>query len=278
MAGVVVTGARALDAAPTRRWLRRRVVGGVVAVVVGVVLVLAGVVVRARADDPRRAGPDERVTTATITAVHVVPNGKLGQLSTLTLAYRTEDGVARLADLGVGVPKPAYVVGVEVPVIYAQATPEQVQLEGVPTNPPLPWPVPVGLGVVGLVGGVLLARRARAIAATLRANPWVAARSTLVEASQRAAGRRPIARFLELDGAPDDEPVLAGPVSPRLVPVLVPEAWVAGTDRRFVVAAVGGAPLVAVHRARLRRPDAGERRAARTVTRRRPPASDELDR
>jgi hypothetical protein len=49
------------------------------------------------------------------------------------------------------------------------------------------------------------------------------------------------------------------------VPELVPDAWVAGSDRRFVVAAVGGAPLAHTQRARLRPGAASARRRARNV-------------
>ena len=89
-------------------------------------------------------------------------------------------------------------------------------------------------------------------------------RSSLVEATASATGaRRPIAVLLELDGAPDAEPVLAGPLPPRLVPELVPDAWVAGSARRFVVAATGGAPLGRTQRTRLRPWATSEPRRAR---------------
>jgi hypothetical protein len=132
----------------------------------------------------------------------------------------------------------------------------------VPLNPPIPWVVPLGLGLLGLVAGALLASRTWSIGRTLRNNPWVAVRSTLVEATASPT-RRPIARFLELDGAPDGEPVLTGPLSARIVPDLVDEAWVAGSERHFVVAAVGGAPLARTQRARLRPRASSERGRAR---------------
>jgi hypothetical protein len=117
--------------------------------------------------------------------------------------------------------------------------------------------------VLGVVAGALLTLRSAIIRRTLRDNPWVVTRSALIEATASRTARRPVARFLELDGAPDAEPVLAGPLSARIVPELVEEAWVAGSDRRFVVAAVGGAPLARTQRAKLREPAASEWRTAR---------------
>ena len=90
-----------------------------------------------------------------------------------------------------------------------------------------------------MVGGSLLVRARRA-GQVLRHDPWVAAAATFVEAVG-GAGPGPIARFVELVGAPDDGTVMAGPVSARVLPDLVPEAWVAGTGRDIAVAAPGGA-------------------------------------
>jgi hypothetical protein len=119
------------------------------------------------------------------------------------------------------------------------------------------------VGAVALAAGAILLIRSLAMTRVLRNNPWVMARATLVEAAASPATLRPIARFLELDGAPDSEPVLAGPLSARLVPAMVPDAWVAGSDRRFVVAATGGAPLASTHRAKPRPMASSERRTVR---------------
>jgi hypothetical protein len=250
--GSAAFGARACDAAPTRRWLRRRLTGGLAAVVLGVALVVAGVLVRATTGRPQELTASRREAMARVVEVTRQNNGKLGTTVELTLQYRTVDGHQQTSRLGVGVPRAEYVKGVELPVVYEARHPEQALLEGVPVNPPIPWPVPIGLGVVGLVVGALVAVRTRLILRTLRDNPWVATPSSLVEATAGKSSLRPVARFLELDGAPDPEPVLAGPLSARIVPDLVDEAWVAGSDRRFVVAAPGGAPLVRTHRAKLR--------------------------
>jgi Protein of unknown function (DUF3592) len=261
--GRAAHGARACDAPPTRRWLRRRLIAGVAAVIVGIGLAVAGVVVRTRTGKPEELTPGRRETTAKISDVRAVNNGKTGATITLTLAYHTQDGRARSVHLDVGMPRAQYVEGTQVPILYEAAHPDHVLLEGVPVNPPIPWFVPLGLGVLGVVAGALLTLRSAIIRRTLRDNPWVVTRSALVEATASKSARRPVARFLELDGAPDAEPVLAGPLSARIVPELLEEAWVAGSDRRFVVAAVGGAPLARTQRAKLREPAASEWRTAR---------------
>jgi hypothetical protein len=262
--GAEAVGVRALDAPATRRWMRHRVIGAIAGVLLGGGLVAGGLLVRATTGDPVQVGPTSREAMATITALRHLSNGLLGATSHIIVTYRAEDGRDHTAEIDVGVPKPQYAAGVTVPVVYQKADFDAAQLEGVPTNPPVPWVVPFGLGVVGLVLGPLLFGRVWMIGRTLRENPWVMVRSTLVEATANPTGaRRPVAVFLELDGAPDAEPVLAGPLPPRLVPELVPDAWVAGSGRRFVVAATGGAPLGRTQRARLRPRATSERRWAR---------------
>ncbi len=257
---VATFGARASDASPTRRWLRRRVIGAVVGIVVGIGLVVAGGVVRATSSQPVEVGPNTRRAVATITGFRYLPNGRLGSTEELTVAFHSDDGVARSAEIDIGIPKPQYAKGMSVPVVYDPLDPSTPLLEGVPLNPPIPWVVPTGLGVTGIVVGALLLTRTRGTARILRDNPWVIAGATVVQASV-GQGLRTRALFLELTGAPDPETVLAGPISARVAPEMVPAAWVAGSDRRFVVGAVGGAPLVALHRARLR--PAGIRPAGR---------------
>jgi hypothetical protein len=256
--GAEASGARALDAPATRRWVRHRLLGGIAAMLLGAGLVVSGLSVRATAERPVEVGPDSRAAQATIVDVRRLTNGRLGETSHLVVTFRAEDGRRHTAEIDIGAPKPQYAVGGTVPVVYQAADPGSARLEGVPVNPSIPWVVPLALGIVAFVLGAMLLGQMRAIARTLRDNPWVMARTTLIEAS--ADGHRPIARFLELDGAPDEEPVLAGPLSPRLVPELLPDAWVAGSERHFVVAGTGGAPLGRTQRARLRPRASSERR------------------
>jgi hypothetical protein len=257
-----VHGARACDAPPTRRWLRRRLIAAAAALIVGIGLAVTGVVVRARTGRHEALTAGRREANATITDVRSVDHGKAAATVMLTLAYRTTDGRARSAQLDVGLPPPQYVEGTRIPIVYEAAHPERVLLEGT-RNPPIPWFVPLGLGALGAVAGALLALRAAIIRRTLRDNPWVVTGATLVDATAGRCSRRPVGRFLELDGAPDAEPVLAGPLPARIVPPRTEEVWVAGSDRRFVVATVGGAPLARTQRAKLREPAASDRRAMR---------------
>lgn len=231
--------------------------------IVGIGLAVAGVALRVRTGRPYELTAGRKEATARISDVRAVEHGTAATTVTLTLSYRTNDGRTRSAQLDVGTPRRQYVEGTQVPIVYEAAHPDRVLLEGAPVNPPIPWFVPLGLGALGTVAGALLVLRAAIIRRTLRDNPWVATRATLVEATTSKRSRRPVGHFVELDGAPDAEPVLAGPLSARIVPGPAEEVWVAGSDRRFVVAAVGGAPLARTQRATLREPAAGEWRAMR---------------
>ena len=79
---------------------------------------------------------------------------------------------------------------------------------------------------------------------TLRDNPWVVADATVIE--------RPV-RMLQLRGAPEGGAVLGEPLSwrARTLAEFAPRAWVAGSDRRFLVAPPGGAPVLRLRRVRL---------------------------
>ena len=59
--------------------------------------------------------------------------------------------------------------------------------------------------------------------------------------------------MLHLCGAPDDAKVLAAPLSwrGRSLDAFAPQAWVAGSDRRFLQAVVGGSGVLRFRRIRL---------------------------
>lgn len=86
----------------------------------------------------------------------------------------------------------------------------------------------------------------------LRRNPWVEVPATLLEVPL-AGGSRHAITLVELRRAPDEGRVLAASAMWRARPMidLTPTAWVAGSGRHFIVAAVGGAPLVRAKRVRL---------------------------
>lgn len=108
----------------------------------------------------------------------------------------------------------------------------------------LPWFFPLLLGATSIAIGAAALNRLRWINAVLRDNPWVVVESTPIE--------RPI-RMLQLHGAPEDGAALVEPLSGRrrAMADLVPQAWVAGDGRRFLVAAPGGSPVLRMRRVRL---------------------------
>jgi hypothetical protein len=84
------------------------------------------------------------------------------------------------------------------------------------------------------------------ITSILRRSPWVVAKSMVIEARLTVT-----ARLLAIHDAPDDGQTLAAPIAWRSPPLvgMEPNVWVAGTGRRFIIAAPGGAPLLRARRA-----------------------------
>jgi hypothetical protein len=107
-------------------------------------------------------------------------------------------------------------------------------------------------GVVLVGAGARGVRRLRWTRGVLADNPWVAVASRVFEIAGSDSSTRPVLRVVELSGAPDEGAVFAGPVSGRLMEDLAPVAWVAGSDRHFLVAAPGGAPVMRLKRIRIR--------------------------
>ncbi|MCU1393967.1 MAG: hypothetical protein JWM34_2395 [Ilumatobacteraceae bacterium] len=182
---------------------------------------------------------------ATVTAVTKSWGGTTGPTVAVRYAFTAADGTARTGTLGVARPSARYTVGATIDITYPVGHPEQSHVSGeIRDATSVPWFVPFLFGLGALVIGVAALSRMRWIRATLRDNPWVLAEVAVIQ--------RPI-RLLQLRGAPDDGNLLAEPLSwrARTLDEFAPTAWVAGTDRRFLVAPPGGAPVLRCRRIRL---------------------------
>ena len=140
-----------------------------------------------------------------------------------------------------------YAVDQQIEVSYDHLRPAAVSVIGDGADPaPIPWLVALVPALVIAAIAVHAGRRLRRTAEVLRANPWVEVPSRLVQVPI-AAGAAHALTMIELRGAPDDATVLATAVSFRARPMadLAGTTWVAGDDRRFYLAAPGGAPSCA---------------------------------
>jgi hypothetical protein len=191
---------------------------------------------------------------ATIDRIDQVPAGRSGAARVLTVRFTTLDGVEHSAAVDAGSSSGALEVGGGVTVSYDPADPGDVRLAGSASDPSVVPPllaVVAGVGLLAMAG--LAAWRLRRLGRLLRDNPWVVVDSKAVELALDGPGGRSVLRMLELHGAPDEGTVLAVPLAirARLVDHLAPQAWVAGSGRRFVASAPGGSRLLRMRRARL---------------------------
>jgi hypothetical protein len=243
----------AASAPRTRRSLRRKRFGCLVVACLGALLVAGAVAMRVRQDDGRLQASGAHAT-ATVDAVRLTRAGGAGGPSGFIDVHFVDGaGVTRQASINLGRVAPRYPVGQAVDVVYDAGNPAVVQVVGRPANAAaVPWPFLLGLGALALVVAAATARRVRWQTRVLRANPWVEVPAHLLEVPL-AGGTRHAITLVELQGAPDEGAVLAAAAMWRARPMvdLIPRAWVAGSDRRFIVAAVGGAPIVRAKRVQL---------------------------
>ena len=225
--------------------MRVRRTVGIVGLVLGVVLMLGSLALVIANRRARSDSGDERAATATVTAVSTSLGGTTGPNALVDYTFATPDGVVHAGRLALTRPSSRFVVGGEIDVTYPADDPSNAHVVGEVRDAwALPWFVPLLLGATSIAIGAAASNRLRWINAVLRDNPWVVAESTLIE--------RPI-RMLQLHGAPDDGAALVEPLSwrGRAMAELVPQAWVAGDGRRFLVAAPGGSPVLRMRRVRL---------------------------
>ncbi|MCU1504244.1 MAG: hypothetical protein JWM12_3598 [Ilumatobacteraceae bacterium] len=219
----------------------------------GVGLILLGIAFRAEQNGDRLQTTGRR-TTGTVQAIRLTRDGSGGGVSGyVTVRYADDVGDEHTAELNLGRSAPHHAVGEPIEVVYDPAHPARVQVVGAaPDAAPLPWPALVLLGMVAGAIAIGLAKRLRWTWRVLRANPWVEAGSRVLEVPL-AGGSQHALTLVELRGAPDDGPTLAVAATWRARPMVAftPKAWVAGSDRRFVIAAPGGAPMVRAKRVRL---------------------------
>jgi hypothetical protein len=243
----------AATAPRTRRSLRRKRLGCLMGACVGALLVAGAVVMRVRQDDGHLQASGVRAV-ATVDDVRLTHAGGAGGPSgSIDIHFVDGTGTIRHAAINLGGVAPRYAPGEAVPVVYDAGDPSVVQVVGRPVNAaPMPWPILLGLGLIGLVVAAATARRVRWQTRVLRANPWVEVPAHLLEVPV-AGGTRHAITLVELRGAPDEGVVLAAAAMWRARPMvdLTPRAWVAGSDRRFIVAAVGGTPIVRAKRVQL---------------------------
>jgi hypothetical protein len=237
-------GSCAADAPETVRYLRRRRRLGIAGLVVGTVLIagaFALLVADHRIDD--RSG-DERAV-ATVVDVTTKWGGTTGPTASIQFTFTSADGVRHVGQLALARPGDRFTVGSTIDVFYQPNDPGHAEVVGeVRDSTSVPWFVPLILGSGAFAVGVAALRHRRWIVTTLTDNPWVVADAMVIE--------RPV-RMLQLSGAPEGGSVLAEPLSwrARTLGEFAPRAWVAGTDRRFLVAPPGGAPVLRFRRVRL---------------------------
>ncbi len=244
-------GTAAADAPATRRNLWRRrlwcAAGALVAALFAVLAVWLW-------SDHRSGVEAERAgarATATITEVDVQNLGGGRSGGRVHFEFTDDEGTAHDGDVLLDRRISRYQVGQRIEVSYPPADPSAAVVIGDGTDPaPLPWVIPaIGAAVVALLAayGAWCVRRAHRV---LRDNPWVEVPSRLV---QVGVGAGHALSLLELDGAPDDGKVLATAISWRTRPMadIARRTWVAGDDRHFYLAGLGGAPVVRAKRLRL---------------------------
>ncbi len=244
---------RAADAPATRRLVRRRRIVCTAVIALGVALVVAGVLMRTSEADQRRQDSSGRDTHALVTQIVLHRGGTGPSSSSATVTFHTTDGVEHSAELTRGRAATPYRSGSVVTVVYDAHDPTHVSILGDPfASGLIPWFVPLATGVLLLILGGGAGIWLRWAERVLEQNPWVSVTSTVIEKPMSDGGRRVILRMLELNGAPDNS-TLAAPIGwrERTLDDLSPIAWVAGSDRRFLVAGPGGAPLRRFRRVRL---------------------------
>ncbi len=250
--GPTLTGA-AFDAPATRRNLRLRWILCAGAALLAVTLAAAALWLW----DAHRNGVAAEAAgaraTATITAVDVNNLGHARTGGQITFDFVDADGVAHTGTATLDQRIERYAVDQQIEVSYDHLRPAAVSVIGDGADPaPIPWLVALVPALVIAAIAVHAGRRLRRTAEVLRANPWVEVPSRLVQVPI-AAGAAHALTMIELRGAPDDATVLATAVSFRARPMadLAGTTWVAGDDRRFYLAAPGGAPIVRAKRIRL---------------------------
>lgn len=244
---------RAADAPATRRVVRRRRVVCTAVIGLGVFLVVLALVIRTSDADQQRRDSSGRDTNAVVTQIVPHSGGTGPTSSSATVTFHTADGVEHSAELTRARAATPYRPGAVVTVLYDARGPTHVSILGEPfASGLIPWFVPCLAGTLLLVLGGGAARWLRWAERVLDENPWVTVASTVIEKPMSDSGRRVILRMLELNGAPDSS-TLAAPIGwrERALDELSPVAWVAGSDRRFLVASPGGAPLRRFRRVRL---------------------------
>jgi hypothetical protein len=243
----------AVDAPRTRGNLRRRWLCCGVVLLLGATLIGLGFALRATHNGDRLQTTGQRAT-ATVDSIRLTRDGSGGGVSGyVTVRYTDQAGASHTVELNLGRSAPHHAEGEPIEVVYDTAHPEIVQVVGAaPDAAPLPWPMLIVLGAVFIAIGATLASRLRWLARVLRTNPWVEVESHVLEVPL-GGGSQHALTLVELQGAPDEGAVLAGAASWRARPMnaFTPKAWVAGSDRRFVIAATGGAPMVRAKRIRL---------------------------
>ena len=240
-------GWRAVDAAPTRGYLRLRRTVGTVGIALGILL-MVGSVALVIADHRARDAPGDTHANGTVTAVTSTVGGSTGPTSSVDYTFVVRDNgnaAVHTGHISLARPSAAYTVGAQIEITYPADRPDEAHVVGeVHDAWMLPWFVPLLLGVAALIVAIGALSRLRWITNVLTDNPWVLVEAALIE--------RPM-RMLQLHGAPSDGDVLAEALSwrSRDMHAMVPQAWVAGSGRRFLVAAPGGAPVLCVRRVRM---------------------------
>jgi hypothetical protein len=239
----------ALDAPATRRCLRRRWLG-CAALALGAIL-LVGLVAWLRHADHDATERDGERATGTVETLEMRSIG--GHTSgTLGIRFADDDGISHLAEVPLDERIRRFAAGDAVEVAYPVGRPDDVVLVGITEQAPMPWIVPaLGAAVLAAIAADV-AVRLRRCTKVLARNPWVAVRSREIQVPLGPGGGGVMA-VLELDGAPDDGLTLAVAASVRARPMadVAGDTWVAGDDRRFYLAAAGGAPVVRAKRVRL---------------------------
>lgn len=233
--------------------MRRRWIACTIGALVAIGLLVVGGLLWHSGDDWRTWSAHQVQTSATVVDIVSDTGGRGPGSTTVAFGFLDATGAGRQGSVLL-TRTDAYHVGDVAQIYYDADDPGHVALVDRPKEPPpIPWLAPTCAGLCVLAFVAVAAWRLRASARILRDNPWVVAESRLVELALDGVAGRNVLRMLELVGAPDEGPVLAAPIALRaqLIDQLVPQAWVAGSDRRFVAGAPGGARLLRMRRVRL---------------------------
>jgi hypothetical protein len=243
--------APAISAPATAAAVRRSLLIAAALLVVGVLCTAGGLLLRWELNQSATALERDGVRTpGTITAVDSQPVGPSRQVNgSVTVSFQA-NGVPQTVQLNMGTDVVLYQPNQAVTVMYDAANPSTAGIVGQSLSPTatVPWVLTLGLGLVLILAGVVMALLLRRTRRIVRSQPWVEVPAEVQEVRGTSGMQRQSTIVLVLRDPARRRAVIAETVGLRRFGVdLEPVAWVAGgDDRRFVVSPAGGGRLIPV--------------------------------